>query len=172
MPQALLPLVPDGATHINDRISVVQQDGTWTYFCGINPIFQHPNRDSQSFRMFTSQLVCQDACKQADIVRAFGVSSNSVKRNVKKFREQGTKGFYQPRKRRQGNVLTDLVLAQAQELLSRGASRREVADELGVLDDTIRKAVNQGRLREPDPDAPPPPPPAPARPCWAGPRRG
>ena len=160
MPQALLPLVPDGATHINDRISVVQQDGTWTYFCGINPIFQHPNRDSQSFRMFTSQLVCQDACKQADIVRAFGVSSNSVKRNVKKFREQGTKGFYQPRKRRQGNVLTDLVLAQAQELLSRGASRREVADELGVLDDTIRKAVNQGRLREPDPDATPPPPPS------------
>jgi transposase len=160
LPQALLPLVPDGATGINDRISVVRQNGVWTYFCGINPIFQHPEHETESFRMFTSQLVCQDACKQVDIVRAFGVSANSVKRNAKKFREQGTKGFYQPRKRRQGNVLTDEVLAQAQALLSRGNSRREVADELGVLDETIRKAINQGRLREPDPDEAPPPPPS------------
>ena len=152
MPQALLPLLPGGATRINDRISVVLQDGTWTYFCGVDPIFQHPEHETESFRMFTAQLVCQDACKQVDIVRAFGVSGNSVKRNAKKFREQGTKGFYQPRQRRQGNVLTDEILAQAQERLSRGSSRREVADELGVLVDTIRKAINHGRLREPDPD--------------------
>lgn len=158
MPQTLLPLLPDGATRINDRISVVRQDGTWTYFCGVDPIFQHPEHETESFRMFTAQLVCQDACKQVDIVRAFGVSGNSVKRNAKKFREQGTKGFYQPRQRRQGNVLTDEVLAQAQERLSRGASRREVADELGVLVDTIRKAINHGRLREPDPDEAPTPP--------------
>lgn len=151
MPQALLPLVPDGASRINDRISIVQQDGTWTYFCGVEPVFQHPEEDTQSFRMFTSQLVCQDACKQMDIVRAFGVSANSVKRNASKFRQDGVKGFYQVRKRRRGNVLTDVVLARAQYLLSGGASRREVADELGVLCDTIRKAINQGRLREPDP---------------------
>ena len=151
MPQALLPLVPDGASRINDRISIVRQDGTWTYFCGVEPVFQHPEEDTQSFRMFTSQLVCQDACKQMDIVRAFGVSANSVKRNARKFRQDGVKGFYQVRKRRRGNVLTDVVLAQAQDLLSGGASRREVADELGVLCDTIRKAINQGRLREPDP---------------------
>ncbi len=158
MPQALLPLVPVGATRINDRISVVRQVSTWTYFCGVDPIFQHPEHDMQSFRMFTSQLVCQDVCRQVDIVRAFGVSINSVKRNAKKFREEGTKGFFQPRKRRQGNVLTDLVLVQAQELLSRGASRREVADELGLLYDTIRKAINQGRLHEPDPEEAPTPP--------------
>ncbi|MAG94543.1 MAG: hypothetical protein CMJ48_12455 [Planctomycetaceae bacterium] len=127
----------------------MRQDGMWTYFYGIDPIFQHPEHDLQSFRMFTSQLVCQDATKQVDIVRAFGVSANSVKRNAKKFREEGTKGFYQPRKRRQGNVLTDEVLAQAQALLSRGASRREVADELGVFGDTLRKAIQQGRLRQP-----------------------
>lgn len=160
MPQALLPLLPDGATRINDRISVVRQDGTWTYFCGIDPIFQHPEHETASFRMFTAQLVCQDACKQVDIVRAFGVSGNSVKRNAKKFREQGTKGFYQPRQRRRGNVLTDEILAQAQERLSRGASRREVADELGVLVDTIRKAIKHGRLREPAPGEAPPPPPS------------
>lgn len=149
MPQALLPLVPAGATRINDRISVVLQEDTYTYFCGVEPIFQHPEHDRQSFRMFTSQLVCHDACRQVDIVRAFGVSSSSVKRNAKKFRDGGTKCFYQARPRRRGNVLNDEVLTQAQELLSRGASRREVADELGVLQDTIRKAINQERLHEP-----------------------
>ena len=160
MPQALLPLLPDGATRINDRISVVRQDGTWTYFCGVDPIFRHPEHETESFRMFTAQLVCQDSCKQVDIVRTFGVSSNSVKRSAKKYREEGTKGFYRFRKRRQGNVLTDEVLAQAQGLLSRGVSRRQVADELGVLYDTIRKAINQGRLREPDPHEAFTPPPS------------
>jgi len=157
LPQALLPLIPDGATRINDRFSVVRQNSTWTYFCGIEPIFQHPQLETHSFRMFTSQLVCQNACKQMDIVRTFGVSINSVKRNAKKFREEGTQGFYQPRPRRRGNVLTDEVLTQAQNMLNQGVSRSDVADELGVLPDTIRKAINQERLLEPALDLASPP---------------
>ncbi len=157
--QALLPLVPDGASSINDRISVVRENERWTYFCGVDPVFQHREEDRQSFRMFTAQLVCQGACKQSDIVRAFGVSSTSVKRSVKKYREEGVASFFQPQKRRGATVLTDDVLAQAQELLSRGSSRRDVADQLGVRYDTLRKAINQGRLREPSPCETPDPPP-------------
>ena len=55
MPQILLPLIPEGATPISDRISVVRQDKQWTYFCGVQPVFQHPEDDRQSFRMFTAQ---------------------------------------------------------------------------------------------------------------------
>ena len=157
MPQALLPLVPDGASSVNDRISVVRENEHWTYFCGVEPIFRHREEERQSFRMFTAQLVCQGACKQSDIVRAFGVSTNSVKRSVKKFREEGVGGFYRPQKRRGATVLIDDVLAQAQDLLSRGSSRSDIADQLGVRYDTIRKAINQGRLREPSPcDTPDP----------------
>ena len=149
MPQALLPLIPAGASSVNDRISVVRENGEWTYFCGVAPIFRHPEQDRRTFRMFTAQLVCQGACRQSDIVRTFGVSTNSVKRSVKKYREDGIESFYQPRKRRGATVMTDGVTAQAQELLGRGCSRRDVADELGVPYDTLRKAINQGRLREP-----------------------
>ena len=124
MPQALLPLIPDGATRINERFSAVQQEGMWLYFCGIEPIAQHPENDAQSFRMITSQLVCQGRCKQVDIVRAFGVSESNVKRNVKKYREEGIQGFFQTRKRRQGTRLTDEILPQAQDLLSQGVARR------------------------------------------------
>jgi len=99
--------------------------------------------------MFTAQLACQGVCRQSDIVRTFGVSTNSVKRSVKKYREEGIEGFYQPRKRRGATVMTDDVTVRAQEQLSCGCSRRQVADQVGVRYDTLRKAINQGRLREP-----------------------
>ena len=148
MPQALLPLIPDGATPLNERISVVRSDGRCMYFCGVEPVFLHYESDRISFRMFTSQLVCHGACKQIDIVKAFGVTANSVKRSVKKFREGGISSFYLPRKHRGATVMTDDVIAEAQDLLSRGQSRRQVTEKLHIKYDTLRKAINQGRLRE------------------------
>jgi transposase len=99
--------------------------------------------------VFTSQLVCQGLCKQSDIVHVFGVSAKSVKRYVAKYRQEGIASFYQPRKTRGATVITNELIFQAQERLTRGLSRREVADDLGIKYDTLRKAINQGRLREP-----------------------
>ena len=140
MPQALLPLIPDGATQVNDRISVVQQHGQWTYFCGIHPVFEHGEEDRASFRMFSAQLVCQGSCRPSEIIQTFGVSKNSVKRSVKKYRDEGIESFFRPRRRRSSNVLTPEVVARAQELLYRGGSPSEVADELEIKRDTLRKA--------------------------------
>jgi len=148
LPQALLPLIPDGASRISDRISIVQENHQWTYFCGVAPVFRHTQDDRRSFRMFTAQLVCQGACRQIDVIRAFGVSANSVRRSVEKYRQQGAPGFYGARKTRGPTVMTDEVITQAQQLLSQGCSRREVADQLAVRYDTLRKAINQGRLHE------------------------
>lgn len=149
MPQALLPLIPDGATPINDCINVVREGQQWTYFCGVHPVFVHPEEDRASFLMFTAQLVCQGVCKQVDIIRAFGVSANSVRRSVAKYEAQGAAGFFRSRKARGATVLTAEVIARAQVLLSQGSSRREVAEQLNVRYDTLRKAINQGRLYEP-----------------------
>jgi len=99
--------------------------------------------------MFTAQLVCQGMCKQVEIVHAFGVSRNSVSRSVKRYLLEGPEAFFKARKGRGGTVLTDEVLAKAQELLNLGEGKREVAEGLGVKYDTLRKAVSQGRLSEP-----------------------
>jgi transposase len=120
----------------------------------------HPNSVSTLYRegSATAQLVCQGACRQIDILRAFGVSANSVRRSVEKYRQEGAAGFYGARQARGPTVMTDGVITQAQELLSQGCSRREVADQLNVRYDTLRKAINQARLREPPPatsDEPP-----------------
>jgi len=148
MPQALLPLIPPGATAVNELISVVCEGPEWTYFCGVQPVFRHADDDRRSFRMFTAQLCCQGACTQAQIIHTFGVSKSSLLRSTERYRQAGIEGFYRPRRGRGPSVMTAEVSAQAQRLLDRGHSRGEVAQEVGVKYDTLRKAINQGRLRE------------------------
>jgi hypothetical protein len=150
MPQAWLPLIPSGATEINTVVSVIREDRQWTYFCGIHPVFFHREDDRKSFRMYTAQLVCRGMCKQVDIIKTFGVSKNSVKRAVDKYRRGGPEAFFAVRiTRRGGSVLTEAVIEQTQQLLGIGQDRRQVAEQLGVKPDTLRKAINQGRVVEP-----------------------
>lgn len=146
MPQPLLPLVPDGATPVSHFISVVRENGQWTWLAGILPIFSHRQEDRDSFRMFTAQLVCNGTCKQAEIVKTFGVAPISVQRAVKQFREQGSESFYQPRRGRGATVMTEQVIQQAQDLLHQGCSRKEAAQRLKIKADTLRKAIQQGKL--------------------------
>ena len=149
MPQALLPIIPPGATPINDVISVVREGTQWTYFCGVQPIFRHAQDDQRSFRMFTAPLCRQGSCTQAPIVRSLGVSKKSVLRSVAKYRQEGIKGFYRPRRSRGASVMTAQVAGQAQRCLDLGHTRREVAEGLGICYDTLRKAIRRGHLREP-----------------------
>jgi len=151
IPQALLPLIPDGATRINNLISVVRDNGQWIYLYGAMPLFQHSENDRRSFRMFTAQLICLGTCRQVEIVRAFGVSKSSVIRSVNKYRTGGVNAFYAPRAARGASVMTPEVTLQAQQLLGAGWSRKEVAQQLGLKLDTLRKAIQHGRLTEPCP---------------------
>ncbi len=146
MPQPLLPLISEDATRLSDLISVVRQDGQWFYFCGTQPVFQHAEGDLRAFRMFTSQLCVQRACKQAEIIKAFGVSKSSVQRSVNTYREAGVDGFYKPRRARGAPVMTPEVVQQAQQLFEEGHSKAEVASELHIPYDTLRKAIDQGRV--------------------------
>ncbi len=148
MPQTLLPIVPDGATSINAEFSVVVRDGMWAYHVGALPVFTHAAGDRAGFRMFTSQAVVQGLCRQVDIVRAFGVSSSSVKRGVTRFLEGGAKAFFAARKGRGPAVLTDEVKARAQALLDEKRTRAQVAKALGIGKECLRKAIESGRLHE------------------------
>jgi transposase-like protein len=114
------------------------------------PVFVHDETDVRTFRMITSQFYVNGNAKQADIVRAFGVTAISVKRSVAVYRQAGPSGFYRARKTRGGAVLTATVLAEAQALLSAGQSIKEVAKTLQVKANTMHKAVQDGRLTAPE----------------------
>ena len=124
-------------------------DEQWTYFFGISPVFVHPADDVSSFRMYTSQLYCEGHCKQSDIVRVFGVCSSSVKRGVKRYREDGTGAFFEKRKHRGGGVIKGKLKEDLQESLDSGMSTKEVSKKHNVNQSTIQKAIQTGRLHKP-----------------------
>ena len=149
MPQVQFPFFPEGVTHITALLAFSKQDGRVTYFNGSMPVFIQDEDDLDSFRMIAARFCVNGNAKQADIIRAFGVMKISLNRAVKLFREEGSKGFYSPRKRRGPAVLTPPVLAEAQRLLGEGLETPEVADRLGIKRDTLSKAVRAGRLHKP-----------------------
>ena len=67
---------------------------------------------------------------------------------LKTLREGGAQAFFAPRRTRGASVMTPTVTARAQQLLADGWSRSQAAGELGLKLDTLRKAVQQGRLVE------------------------
>jgi transposase len=146
MPQVQMPIFPSGVTHITPHIAFQCEDGKVCYLNGHLPVFIHDQKDLQTFRLFTTQLIVNGSVKQGDIARAFGVPVRTVKRYVKRYRENGAKGFYAPPKTRSASKLTGDVLRQAQELLDEGQSIPEVGRTLGLLSNTLNKAVHAERL--------------------------
>jgi len=149
MPQLQLPIFPEGMTLINANLGVMTQDGTVTYIYGSLPIFSHAVDDLKTFRMITSQLYVNGSVKQADICRAFGISRISVKRSVKLYREKGAAGFFAPPRRRGPAVLTPEVLQNVQDRLDNECPISDIANELNLKADTLRKAISSGRLHKP-----------------------
>ena len=148
MAQAQLPFFPDGTTDINGNLAFEKRDDIVTYFHGHLPVFQHHVDDGKTFRLVTSQLYVNGSASQADLCRAFGVTTISLKRAVKIFREKGAAGFYAPRGSRGAAVLTPAVMEKAQQLLDEGNAVPNVAKELGIKPDTLGKAVAAGKLRK------------------------
>lgn len=146
MPQMQLPFFPHGTTEINAHLGIVRDGDRITYLYGHMGIFTHDAQDLQTFRMIASQLYVNGNATQSEIRRVFGVTDISVKRWVKLYREKGSAGFYEKRKTRGAAVLTEAVLADAQNQLDKGLELAVVAERLGVKKDTMQKAVAAGRL--------------------------
>ena len=147
--QLILPCIPRGATEINNVVGVFRDDDTWTYFLGSYPVYSHKADDQKMFRLFTSQLIESGGCRQVDIIRTFGVSKSSVIRSLNILRKSGPDGFFKTRATRTGgSVFTPEVLACAQSLLDEQYTRSEISEKLNVKQNTLSKAINDGRLRE------------------------
>ena len=98
MPQTILPLFTEDISIINTCLGFKKENGIVYYFQGSIPFYQHAEDDYASFRLVTSQMVVNGIAKQRDIVKAFGVSSISVKRWVKKYKEEGASSFYKKKR--------------------------------------------------------------------------
>jgi transposase-like protein len=118
------------------------------YFNGHLPVFTHPVDDIASFRFFTSQLIANGSASQSQISKAFGVPLVTVKRACKKLRVEGASAFFRPSPPRQGHKLTPELLLQAQALLDEGLEVPAIAERLGILPNTLHKAISHHRLKK------------------------
>lgn len=146
MPEVQLPVFPAGSVEITRELACRSEDEQVVYYNGYLPVFTHAKKDLASFRLFTSQLIVQGSATQGDISKAFGVPLVAIKRATKLFREQGAKGFFRPKARREGSKLTAQKLEQARLLIVNGHPLPVVSQQTGVLSDTLRKAIAAGRL--------------------------
>lgn len=149
MPQLQMPFFPQGVTHINNMLAFSKENGRIAYVTGSMQLYTHEENDSVSFRMITAQFCANGIAKQAQIASTFGLPTLAVKRAVKLYRSEGTRGFYKPRKARSAAVLTTQVCAQVQSLFDSGMAITEAAQQHGIKRDTLSKAVRSGRLRAP-----------------------
>ena len=70
----------------------------------------------------------------------------AIKRGTKLYRERAAAGFFVAAKRREGSKLNAQRLEQARALLVQGYPLAVVSRQTGVLSDTLRKAIQAGRL--------------------------
>src|ERR1700693_2324448 len=110
MPQAQLPLFPEGMTPINEVLAFQRRDGKVYYFNGHLPVFVHEQSDLNSFRFISTQLIVNGTASQGEIARAFHVPLVTVKRCVKRYRQRGAEGFFKPPERRAGRRLNPEAL--------------------------------------------------------------
>jgi len=114
------------------------------------PVFSHAESDFASFRLFTSSLCDNGQCKLVDIERTFGVSAISVKRALKQFRTEGGKSFFISRRPKvRPRIMTDEKRQEVQQLLDKGCSPGVIEAQLKIKADTIRNAIEDGRLHRP-----------------------
>ena len=148
MPQAQLPIFPEGTTLITPELAFERRGDQVVYFNGQLPVLTHEQNDLATFRMFTTQRIVNGTARQGQIAKTFGLSPTTVKRCVKKFRERGAKAFYQAPAKRQGRKLDSERLAQGQGLLDQGQRVPAISAALGVLASTLHKAIDSGRLHQ------------------------
>ena len=144
-----LALTFDNAISINELVSLVKAEGQWSYFYGVQPISYHPEDDKNSFHQMLGMMCANRMCKASEVMRALGVPERSLLRYVADYRNKGNRAFFEPRKGRGPSVLTAEMTVKAQAMLDEGRSRSEVSKELSVSYDTLRKATESGRLRDP-----------------------
>jgi len=152
-PQTFIPIFATGTVQINSNLAYQKENGRVYYFNGhAMPVFSHAEDDVKTFKMIVSQFCVNGNATQAEIIRTFGIPSITMKRSVKIFRTEGAGGFFIKKSpKRKPRVLTPEVIEEVQKLLDEGLSPREVADKLGLKQNTLEQAIRADRLKKKPP---------------------
>jgi len=146
MGQLLIPVFPENTKMITPILGVHIREGEVYYMLSGVPIYSHSEEDIKMFRYVTSNILLRGLCKNRDIERVFGVSSQSVKRFKKILAERGTNGFFADARKGTCYKLIPKVLERIQIELNKGRTYSSIAKEEGISEGSIRHAIKLGKL--------------------------
>ena len=97
----------------------------------------------------TAELVVTGLCRPSEISKALGVSSRNIQRYAKALREQDPEWFFnREEKRGRAHKLTDDVLIEAQQLIDKFYSVKDVAMLIGVTEGALRYHIKKDNIKK------------------------
>ena len=147
MPQLLLQGFPMGAIRIGSSLSVLEKEGTCTYFIGPDNYFSHPAEDSSAQRFAIASLIANSHVRACEITRSpLGIPHRTLMNWTRQLAVQGASSFFAPRALRGSTVLTPEKIVECKDLLRLGISVAATARNASVKESTLRKAISDGRV--------------------------
>ena len=142
--QVFLPGFPDGATKIGKSLSVLQKDGTVTYFVGGDNYYSHRLGDIQSHRFAIATLMENRHVRARDLKGPpFNIPRRTQMHWCRQLRNEGAGSFFRSGRRRQARVITPEKAAEIGRLLDSGMNTSDIARRVGINDSTLRKAIKR-----------------------------
>ena len=128
---------------------MLTDDGTTTYFSNLLPFESHPAGDVRSTHLRIARFHLTAGISQTTLAEAFGVSRSTVKRAVRRYRNEGADAFFEPRRGRGRTVVDAPKAKQAHELLAQGMSARAAARQLAISPSTFHENLRAGVIVKP-----------------------
>ena len=135
---------PQGTRIINERCMLRTQDDHCVLLVSGMILAQYEITDYLAEAHAMVSLVDQGWASQVEVARTFNCSTRTVRRNQRRFEESGLAALGQPRGYPPGRSrVTGSRRRLVQQLKSRGYSGREIARQIGVGENAVRKLLRR-----------------------------
>ncbi|MCB0933850.1 MAG: hypothetical protein KDB71_18430 [Mycobacterium sp.] len=140
--QPSLPLVPADARAVGVAAAIVEDDQGGRVFVHGNRAYAWDGGDTAARRFAAVSLMRIKAATQAEIAEGFGVSAATVRRWEALLADAGLVGLLgEPKGPKRKSKLTADTVAAVRRGRQQGLSYREIADEVGVSQGSVRNAI-------------------------------
>jgi hypothetical protein len=147
--QLLLPGFPDGASRIGDTLSLLKKEGRVFYFVGADNYFSHLVDDVASFRFALATLMENGHVRACELEKPpLCLPHRTLMNWLLQLRTEGSGSFFRPGRRPSAPVMTPDKVMQCERLLAGGMSVSVVAQQAGIKESALRKAMGRGAVRK------------------------
>ncbi len=146
MLQTYIPYCSKNTTPINEKIAMDSDDEQVVFFSATGPVFSFQKNDKFAKRLAQGILVSLELASVTEVSKALDLNRTTVLRNFNIYKEKGPEGFIDNRSNRSPYKLTKEKQQIVKSLLDKGATLAVAADEVGVSDGCIRRAIKHGLI--------------------------